>query len=296
MEEQIRLFSEFLANEKGRSPNTITSYTRDLKIFAEFLTATNTNFQVANRFTLQNFITELNNQGKSVATINRMISTLKNFYHFLQGQGVLISNPMEKIQKLKATIERPEFLSVEEIGQVLSNMPTDTAIALRDKAMMELLYATGIKISECIDLTAQNVNFTMKMLTTNGNFGKQRVLPLSDVAVSWLEKYMTSARKELLVNETDVLFLNHLGNPLTRQGIWKNMKRLFDAKETNQVLTPKTLRHSFAKHLIDNGAPLQMVQELLGHQHIQTTRIYLDERQNRMADTYEKYFPRKAEE
>ncbi len=203
-------------------------------------------------------------------------------------------DPMQHIDTPKKAQKLPKTLSIKEVEQLIETPDVTKTLGLRDRAILEVMYATGLRVSELIELKLADLHLDLGLIQTIGKGDKERIIPLGDLAIEWIRRYMEEARPKLLrsgENETH-LFLNHHGHKFTRQGIWKNLKQtVFDAGIKKEV-TPHTLRHSFATHLLENGADLRVVQELLGHADISTTQIYTHITKKRMADVYQKYFPR----
>jgi integrase/recombinase XerD len=296
LEEHIKDFIHYLMVERGLSKNTIISYERDLKSYKKYLLNVEklTSFQDVTRLHIVQFLRYLHEQGKSSKTIARHIASIRSFHQFLLREKVCDHDPSVHIETPQMERTLPKVLSLEEVEALLNAPKTDTCFGIRDKAMLELLYATGMRVSEMIQLNLSDVHLTMGFIRCVGKGNKERIIPLGKIAEEAIKTYIEKARGKLLNKKrpTEALFLNHHGNRMTRQGFWKNLKKL--AKEANieKEITPHTLRHSFATHLLENGADLRAVQEMLGHADISTTQIYTHVTKTRLKDVYKMYHPR----
>ncbi|MGX8791222.1 site-specific tyrosine recombinase XerD [Oceanobacillus oncorhynchi] len=287
-------FFHFLRVEKGLSDNTITSYQRDLTAYEKQLTQIGYNvWNEITRNDIMRFLYELKDSGKSTATISRHISSIRSFHQFLIRERIADTDPSLHIETPKKDRKLPDTLSQEEVDRLLS-INTATPLSLRNKAMLELLYATGLRVSEMIGLKLEDLHLTMGFVQCMGKGSKERIVPLGDTARKTLEDYIQTARKELVKKnkQESALFLNQHGRPLSRQGFWKILKGLAIKADIHKTITPHTLRHSFATHLLENGADLRIVQEMLGHADISTTQIYTHVTKARLKDIYQSYHPR----
>ncbi|MEK4301253.1 site-specific tyrosine recombinase XerD [Oceanobacillus sp. FSL W8-0428] len=287
-------FYHFLRVERGLSDNTITSYQRDLTAYEKQLTKIGYNeWNDISRNDIMCFLYELKDSGKSTATISRHISSIRSFHQFLIRESIADTDPSLHIETPKKERKLPDTLSQEEVEKLLS-IETTTPLSLRNKAMLELLYATGLRVSEMIGLKMEDLHLSMGFVQCMGKGSKERIVPLGDTAKKVLEEYMQTARKELLKKnkQENALFVNQHGRPLSRQGFWKILKGLAMEAEVHKTITPHTLRHSFATHLLENGADLRIVQEMLGHADISTTQIYTHVTKARLKDIYQTYHPR----
>ncbi|GEN85425.1 MULTISPECIES: site-specific tyrosine recombinase XerD [Oceanobacillus] len=287
-------FYHFLRVERGLSDNTITSYQRDLTAYEKQLTKIGYNeWNDISRNDIMRFLYELKDSGKSTATISRHISSIRSFHQFLIRESIADTDPSLHIETPKKERKLPDTLSQEEVEKLLS-IETTTPLSLRNKAMLELLYATGLRVSEMIGLKLEDLHLSMGFVQCMGKGSKERIVPLGDTAKKVLEEYMQTARKELLKKnkQENALFVNQHGRPLSRQGFWKILKGLAMEAEVHKTITPHTLRHSFATHLLENGADLRIVQEMLGHADISTTQIYTHVTKARLKDIYQTYHPR----
>ena len=238
---------------------------------------------------------ELKQEGKSNATTNRKLSSIRTYYRFLMKEGVVSSNPTEEIKSPKIERKALEFLSVEEVEMLLES-PDDSIKGLRDRAMLEVLYATGIRVSEIIELKMTDVNLRMGFVTCNGDHGRARIVPMGSFARKAMEDYLEKSRPALLSNqenkEIPEIFLNYMGEPFSRQGFWKVLKQYGKKVGLEDKITPHILRTSFAAHMVQNGADLKSLQELMGHEDIMATQIYLSLTKNRIKDVYDRTHPR----
>lgn len=289
-------FIHYLTVERGLASNTIDSYKRDLKRYIRFL-QDEVNISNANqisRIHIVQFLGLLRNEGKSSKTIARHLASIRSFHQFLLREKIAEEDPTVHIETPQLERTLPKVLSFKEVETLLNTPDTTTPFGIRDKAMLELLYATGIRVSELIDLNIDDVHLTMGFVRCIGKGNKERIIPLGRIAKEAIENYLRDSRPKLRNPKyrTDALFLNHHGNRLTRQGFWKILKKLKLEAGIDKELTPHTLRHSFATHLLENGADLRAVQEMLGHVDISTTQIYTHVTKTRLKDVYSKYHPR----
>lgn len=295
MEEQIIDYLHNLQIERGLSLNTRKSYERDLHKYFAFLKEQKVEtWQVIDRYIIMEYLQTLHNENNASATIIRMISTLRGFHQFLRQERYTDHDPMQHIDSPKKAQKLPSTLSIEEVTTLIETPDTTKPLGIRNRTILEVMYATGLRVSELVDLKIGNLHLSIGLLQTIGKGDKERIIPLGDYAIQWIEKYLEEARPILIKknqNETH-LFVNHHGNSLSRQGVWKNLKQIVQEAGINKTITPHTLRHSFATHLLENGADLRIVQELLGHADISTTQIYTHITKQRMADVYKQHFPR----
>ncbi|GCF92780.1 tyrosine recombinase XerD [Enterococcus florum] len=295
MEEQISEYLHYLTIERGLSVNTRISYERDLNQYLSFLKENNLkNWQEVDRYLVIAFLTKLTEDGKAATTITRMISSLRRFHQFLRQERFTDHDPMQHIDSPKKAQKLPQTLSLTEVEALIATPDTSTTLGIRDRAILEVMYATGLRVSELIGLKLGDIHLEMGLLQTLGKGEKERIVPLGDYAIHWLQRYLSEARPLLTAKtprETH-LFVNNHGRGLSRQGIWKNLKQIVLKAGIKKDVTPHTLRHSFATHLLENGADLRTVQELLGHADISTTQIYTHITKRRMTDVYKEFFPR----
>ena len=295
MKEKIQNIIHYMVGEKGLDKNTVVSYERDLKSYTKYLQKVEgiTSFHDVTRMHIVNFLHHLKENNKSSKTMARHIASVRSFHQFLLRERVVEHDPSVHIETPQAERKLPKVLSIDEVEALLQIPKATSAFGIRDKAMLELLYATGLRVSELIELNITDVHLTMGFVRCIGKGNKERIIPLGSLAAEAIQHYIEKGRPELLGKKTaEALFLNHHGNRLSRQGFWKILKRL--AKEANiqKELTPHTLRHSFATHLLENGADLRAVQEMLGHADISTTQIYTHVSKTRLKDVYKQFHPR----
>lgn len=290
----IEDFFHFLRVEKGLSNNTITSYQRDLTAYEKYMASQEKkSWNEIARTDIMHFLYQLKDNGKSTATISRHISSIRSFHQFLIRERIAENDPSLHIETPKKDRKLPDTLSQEEVDKLLA-IPTNTPLSLRNKAMLELLYATGLRVSEMTGLKTEDLHLTMGFVQCLGKGSKERIVPLGDTARHVLEAYMDTARKALIKKnpQENALFVNQHGRALSRQGFWKILRSLTLEAGIQKTITPHTLRHSFATHLLENGADLRIVQEMLGHADISTTQIYTHVTKSRLKDIYHTYHPR----
>ena len=293
MQQHIVDFTEYLRTEKKSSENTVLSYGRDLRGFCRFLEGAGiTDVAVVNRTNVMAYIYELQKQNKSGATVSRNIASIRSFFQYLVRHGKAKENPVLDLELPKVERKPPEILSLEKVERLLEQPQGDGAKEMRDKAMLELLYATGIRVSELVSLRLQDVNLPLAYIHCGGE-SKSRMIPIGAQARLALQRYIEQARRAMAAPEAgDILFVNCSGKPMTRQGFWKIMKSYAKQAGIEEDITPHMLRHSFAAHLIENGADLRSVQEMLGHSDISTTQMYAKLTNGNLKNVYAKAHPR----
>ena len=293
MEIYIQAFASYLKDVKGSSENTILSYTRDLHKFAKYAESYGTTDVTKMTYTILNaYVLMMENEAFKPSTVSRNIATLKAFFGFLFKQGYIQNDPAEMLKPPKIEKKAPEILSVDEVTLLLSQPKNTSNKEIRDKAMLELLYATGMRVSELIQLKVNDVNLSACYVHCQDR-SKERVIPFGSVAQKALKSYLTKARDSMIhTGYEDYLFTNCNGQPMSRQGFWKVLKSYAKRAGIYTDITPHTLRHSFAAHLVENGEDLHAVQEMLGHSDISTTQMYTRFTGNRIKDVYEKAHPR----
>ncbi|MCR5716257.1 MAG: site-specific tyrosine recombinase XerD [Lachnospiraceae bacterium] len=293
MEEEIKVFIRYLHDVKKTSKNTELSYQRDLTKMSRYVYLVN-GVSSASEVTaemLEHYLGYLNRKFKA-ATVSRNIASIKAFYHYLARQGIASEHVTELMKAPKLERRVPEILTTEEIDQLLAAPGGDTPKEIRDKAMLELLYATGIRVTELISLRVQDVNMQMNYIVCIDR-NRERMIPFGTKARTALLRYLEEARSEMVRDPNEeVLFVNCSGDSMSRQGFWKLMKHYAKMAGITSDITPYTLRHSFAAHLVENGADLRSVQEMLGHSDISTTQIYANLGQNHLREVYAKAHPR----
>ena len=294
MNEYLQQYVEYLEKVKKTSLNTITAYKRDLLKLEEYLKNRGCSDFTRVTFTeLNAYILKLEKDGAASATVSRNVSTIKSFYLYLLREQILRNDPSENLKAPKIVKKAPRILTKEEVEALLS-LPDNSVKGIRDKAMLELLYATGLKVSELIILKTNEINTSLKYIRVMDK-ERERLISFGEPAKVALEKYLTESRPSL-INKTEYesfLFLNYVGEPMTRQGFWKIIKNYGDMAGFDVGLTPHVFRHSFAAHMVENGADLKSLQEMLGHSDISTTQVYSGFANERLSQVYEKAHPRK---
>ena len=291
MDKQIKLFLEFLQNDKKLSDNTLQSYRRDILQFEKFLDANDINFSKATEENIEDYLKELQKEGKKTSTASRSLATIRSFYQYLLRTKKVKEDPTVSIQSPKIEKRVPSVLTSEEV-ELLLDQPKDVDLkGTRDKAMLEFAYATGMKVTEIIDLNIDDVNFDENtVLCSNGK--KARIIPLGTLAEKALKEYVEDARPIMVKDETNkALFVNVNGDRLTRQGFWKIVKYYKEQAHIEKDITPHVLRHSFATHLLQNGADLKSIQAMLGHSDISSTQIYAQFQTPELKNIYKKAHP-----
>lgn len=292
---RMQLFLEYLTVELGLSANTRQAYERDLRLFCKTLGFKNSDALVnVSREQITGYMTQLKEKGLAAATIARKLAAIKAFYRFMTAEGYMDANPAEVVEAGTKGIKLPRVLSEDEVVRLLNQPDITTAEGFRDRTMLEVLYATGMRVSELINLTLERVDLNMKYIIAFGKGSKERIVPLGSVAAEFLQQYLEKVRPKLMHEDrnTNIVFLAFGGHELTRQRFWQIIRAYGRKANINKALTPHILRHSFATHLLDNGADLRSVQELLGHSDISTTQIYTHLTNKRLRDIYAKAHPR----
>ena len=294
MEGALKEFIYFLSVEKGLSSNTLESYQRDLRKFFLFLEEKKVyEIEHISRNNITSFLKEQREKGMATSTLTRNLASIRSFYQFLQKEQIITENPSLELETLKAEKKLPLVLSCKEVELLLEQPETGKTMGLRDKAMLELLYATGLRVSELVSLNVSDLNLKMGFIKCSGKGSKERMIPLGSVALFSIQEYLKSGRPKMMKHkEEKALFLNQQGTRLTRQGFWKILKKYALKAGIQTDITPHTLRHSFATHLLENGADLRSVQEMLGHADIATTQIYTHVARSKIKEIYNQTHPR----
>ena len=295
MNSWISRFIDYLSVERGLAQNTLESYQRDLTAFISYLESSPRQLSPVHcdRNDIVAYLYHLQTSGRANSTISRNLASLRSFYHFLVKDGVLTVDPTTHVDTPKIEKRLPKVLSVNEVERLLRGPDGVTAASARDKAMLELLYATGIRVSELVSLQLTDLNLSAGFLRCMGKGSKERIIPIGSIAQQTLSHYLSFGRSQFL-RELDnaALFLNHHGEPMSRQGFWKILKKYSRSVGILAEITPHTLRHSFATHLLERGADLRAVQEMLGHADISTTQIYTHVTRSRLKEVYASAHPR----
>lgn len=294
METIIEEYLNFIQIEKGLSENTIGAYRRDLKKYQLYMQEQKiAHIDFIDRQTIQECLGSLIDQGASAKSIARFISTIRSFHQFALREKYAAKDPTVLIETPKYEKKLPDVLDVEEVIQLLETPDLTKNNGYRDRTILELLYATGMRVTELIQIEIDDVNLIMGFVKVFGKGNKERIIPLGDTVIEYLDTYINTVRPQLLKKTvTNVLFLNLHGRPLTRQGIWKLIKQYGLRADITKTLTPHTLRHSFATHLLENGADLRAVQEMLGHSDISTTQLYTHVSKTQIRQMYNQFHPR----
>ena len=291
--DDIARYGDYLSGEKHASQNTISSYLRDVNQFADYLrNYEDASLRDATGEMVQSYMNWMMGRGKSAASVTRFLASVKSFYQFLVSQGDMTSNPAKGIAATKVERKYPEILTSKEVELFLEQPQCVDAKGFRDHAMLELLYATGIRVSELISLDMEDLNLAASFIRCE-NRGKERIIPLYHTAVKALNDYVRNIRPQLIADsEEQALFVNMNGERMSRQGFWKIIKHYQEKAGIEKDITPHTLRHSFAVHLLENGADLRSIQEMLGHADISSTQIYTHVVKRQLKDVYQKAHPR----
>lgn len=293
LEEDIKAFEIYLIQIRRASDNTRSSYLRDVRQFQRYLVTIGCeDFTQVTHQMVHTYIDWLMEQGKTASTATRTAASLKCFYSYLMEQGRVRENPSRSVAPAKAPQKLPQILTNEEVDRLLAQPKPVDLKGIRDRAMLELLYATGIRVSELIALDVENVNLSAEFIRC-GHPGRERIIPMYPAAVQAVSEYLTRARGKMIRDYNEkALFVNMGGERMTRQGFWKIIKLYQEKAQISKDITPHTLRHSFATHLLENGADLHSIQEMLGHADISSTQIYAQLVKQRLKDVYRRAHPR----
>lgn len=292
MQEFVESFLNYLSVERSLSKNTIISYKRDLEKYIGYLK--NCSLSESSRKNISDFMFTLKDKGLSASSIARNLAAIKVFYRFLLRERILKTDPSGLLESPKLWKKIPDVLSIEEVEDLLRVCDLHQMQGMRDRAILELIYATGLRVSEAVNLKVQNVNFDAGFLRCIGKGSKERIVPLGREAIISVKRYLEKVRPKLAKNANDdsILFLSRLGKRISRQSFWKLIKYYARKARLKKELKPHTLRHSFATHLLSRGADLRSVQEMLGHADISTTQIYTHIDKNRLKLIHKTYHPR----
>ena len=290
MGDYINSFIEYLKEVKHSSENTVASYRRDLRKLDSYLNSNKIFLKDVNSTSLNTYILRLEKEGMSSATVSRNVASIRSFFTFLLNKGLIKSNPTETIKPPKVEKKAPETLSIEEVTLLLDQPVGESNKEIRDKAMLELLYATGMRVTELISIKFQDVDMSMNFVQCIDN-GKARIIPFENAAKNALTKYILNVRP-VMCGDSEYLFTNCKGEQMTRQGFWKIIKLYATRAGIDKDITPHMIRHSFAMHMVNNGADLRALQEMLGHSDISTTQVYLKNKRSKLKEVYEMAHPR----
>lgn len=285
-------YTSFMANVRHKSENTVESYRRDIKQYIAYLDNTGvSDFSAATKTTVLSYLLSLQKQGRAASTVSRTLASLRSFYIYMIQCGNAKEDPTLNLEAPHVEKKPPRILSSAEVEILMEQPVCDDNKGIRDKAMLELLYATGIRVSELINLNVTDVNLQLRYVRCNSG-KKERIVPMGNKAYEALTKYMESVREDMANDDEDALFVNCGGARLSRQGFWKLIKHYRSTAGIETDITPHTLRHSFAAHLVENGADLRAIQTMMGHADISSTQVYSHLMNSRIKDVYEKAHPR----
>lgn len=288
----VENFLDFLQKDKKLSENTLQSYNRDIKLYGNYLETNNLDMLKTDEESIKTYLDSLKENGKAVSTVSRNLASLRSFYQYLYKTKFVTEDPTVNLESPKIERKPPKILSAEQVELLLEQPKCVDLKGYRDKAMLELVYATGIRVTELISLNIDDINLENGYIKCS-NRTKQRIIPIGNLAINALKDYVDKSREVLLKSDEDTaLFVNMNGQRLTRQGFWKIIKQYKTQANIDVDITPHTLRHSFAVHLLENGAELRAIQEMLGHSDISSTQVYAQIEQNRIKDVYMKSHPR----
>ena len=290
--DDIARYSQYLTEEKHASANTVSAYLRDINQLRDYLREHDRDLRSADSMALQSYVGYMLSRGKSAASVTRFLASSKSFYNYLLAQGDVKTNPTRGVTAAKAERKYPEILTNQEVELFLEQPQCVDPKGFRDHAMLEVLYATGIRVSELTALDLGDVNLAAGFLRCE-NRGRERIIPMYHTAVKALQDYIRDIRPQIVLDpEEQALFVNMNGERMSRQGFWKIIKHYQETAGIEKDITPHTLRHSFAVHLLENGADLRSIQEMLGHADISSTQVYTHVVKNNLKDVYRKAHPR----
>ena len=296
IEKHIKDFIKYLSNEKRYPETTITSYQKDLDNYYGFIKAKNINYKTINKDEIRSYLKYLDELKYSKTTISRILSTLRHFYQYLMINNVVSVNMFKLIKNPKKDKKLPNFLQSDELQKIFDSIDIETPLGIRNRLIVELLYASGLRVSELASLTIDNINIHTKEIRVLGKGSKERIVFFGDYAKKYLELYLEQSRPILQdKNKTKVLLLNNNGDPLSTRGIQMIIDNVVRDASLKHNISPHVLRHTFATDLLNNGADLKSVQELLGHSSLSTTQIYTHITNERLRSVYLKTFPRQRE-
>lgn len=294
MENLIEQFLNYLNVERSLSKNTILSYKRDLSIFQKYLGERgNSSWKNVSRKDIDDFLMKRREEGINSSSLARELVAIKMFFRFLVQEGFVNNDPTAILETPRLWKKLPDTLSIEEVEKILNSARTNTVIGFRDRTCLELLYATGMRVSELSDLRITDINLEAGFVRCRGKGDKERIVPIGKTALKYLRNYLNEIRPKLIKkNNEPFLFLSHLGKKISRQSIWKLIKKCASRSGIKKKVGPHTLRHSFATHLLERGADLRVVQEMLGHANISTTQIYTHVNKERLKMIHKMFHPR----
>lgn len=283
-------FESYISAEKGLSENTAVSYKRDLAIFFDYLRKKNISPENINQEVISEYLWARKKQGLSPKTIYRNMESIRQFFRFLILEHDFSDDPTAFLQLPKPHLFLPDFMTKDEINRLFAAVPYATPVQLRFRTMLEVMYAAGLRVSEVLALKKNNVDLNLEFVKVRGKGNKERIVPIDKTAVAFIKKYMEVFAKK--IENSDYLFPNNSGKPLSRVAFWKRLKKYAKAAGITKNITPHTIRHSFASHLLEGGADLRSIQEMLGHASISTTQIYAHIEKSRLKEIHKKFHPR----
>jgi integrase/recombinase XerD len=295
MQNYITAFIEYLQYEKGLSENTRAAYRRDLNKFNAYQLKNSESSEPGeiNKQQIMAFLSTQMDEGAANSTVARSLSSIKSFYKYLVLENQVQNNPTSDLETPKIKRRLPDILTIEEVDKLMEQPRVTLPLGLRDRAMLELMYGTGVRVSELLSLQIEDINTTAGFLRCFGKGRKERIIPVNQTSIDWIQRYLARARNLLVKNYLErTLFVNANGRSMSRQGFYKILGAYAKKAELGKEVTPHTLRHSFATHLLENGADLRAVQEMLGHADISTTQIYTHLTRSRLMEVYQLYHPR----
>ena len=292
MEKDIKNFLEFIKSDKKLSKNTLESYQRDILQYQEYLEEKKIDYKEVNNENVLGYVDYLKGLDKKASTISRHLASIRLFYQYLLKNKIVKEDPTKGIQSPKIEKKAPSILSSQEVSLLLEQPNGEGLKSIRDKAMLEVAYATGMRVTEIISLNVSDIDIESSLVTCK-NENKQRIIPLGKLSLSALKEYMTIARPNMIKDDNETaLFVNVNGKRLTRQGFWKIIKFYKEQAHITKDITPHVLRHSFATHLLQNGADLKSIQTMLGHSDISSTQVYMQFQDDSLKNIYNKAHPR----
>ena len=291
-EQILQRFLDYILVEKGLSANTLFSYRGDLEKLLVHLSTRRKSWRTAKEEDLVAFLHAVSRKGLSARSMARLISSIRSFYRFMILDGMINKSPADDLSSPKLWRALPHYLTENEVERLLSQPDSSESRGIRDRAMLEVLYATGLRVTELLQLSVNDINRNEGFLICRGKGGKERLVPLGRTAASAVDVYLETARRSFVKEPNPALFLTSRGKPFTRQGFWKLLKRYASGAGLESGISPHVLRHSFATHLLERGADLRSVQLMLGHSQITTTQIYTHVSRRRLKSMYDKFHPR----
>lgn len=293
MMDPVAEFLGALQLERGASPNTLSAYRRDLADFQRFLHDYRRAMRQVGSSEISQYLLRLKREGLGPRSVARHLSAVRGLYRFLLREGWLRRDPTEQLETPRLPQRLPRTLSFEEVAALIESAEPDSPVGLRDRALLELLYATGMRASECNALRIEDVNLSAGYVIVTGKGSRQRLVPVGAQALHWIRRYLKEARPAMVKRRNPAtLFVNRRGGPLSRQGVWGIIKKAARRADVRRVVSPHTLRHSFASHLLEQGADLRSIQTMLGHADISTTQIYTHLSSRAVREMYMRFHPR----